>query len=50
VGGLHDALWVGAGLAAAGAVACWALLRRPAGAPAPDAEPALEAEPVLEAV
>jgi EmrB/QacA subfamily drug resistance transporter len=29
VAGMHDALWVGAGLCAAGAVACWALLRRP---------------------
>jgi predicted MFS family arabinose efflux permease len=47
VGGLRDALWVGAALAAAGAVACWALLRRPAGVPA--AEHPREAEPVLEA-
>jgi EmrB/QacA subfamily drug resistance transporter len=46
VGGLHDALWVGTALAAAGAVACWALLRRPAGAAMP--ELGLEAEPVLE--
>jgi EmrB/QacA subfamily drug resistance transporter len=47
VGGLHDALWVCVALAGAGAVACWALLRTPAGAPAA-AEHRLEAEPVLE--
>jgi EmrB/QacA subfamily drug resistance transporter len=31
VDGLHDALWVCVALAASGAVACWFLLRRPAG-------------------
>jgi EmrB/QacA subfamily drug resistance transporter len=46
VGGLHDALWVGTALAAAGAVACAALLRRPAGAE--QAAPHLEAEPAME--
>jgi EmrB/QacA subfamily drug resistance transporter len=45
VGGLHDALWVGTALVAAGAVACWALLRTPAGVPAAAAEQRLEAEP-----
>jgi dipeptide/tripeptide permease len=51
VGGLHDALWVCVGLAAAGAVACWFLLRAPAGYVAADdaAEP-LTADLVLEAV
>jgi EmrB/QacA subfamily drug resistance transporter len=33
VGGLHDALWVCAGLALAGAVACWWTLRPPLAAP-----------------
>jgi EmrB/QacA subfamily drug resistance transporter len=29
VSGMHDALWVGAGLCVAGAAACWSLLRTP---------------------
>ena len=45
VGGLHDALWVCTALAGAGAVACWALLRRPAGVQDQDV---LDGELVLE--
>ncbi|QEC47861.1 MFS transporter [Baekduia soli] len=53
VSGLHDALWVGAGLCVAGAAACWLLLRRPSTASAgdviADVEPAIAGARVLEA-
>jgi EmrB/QacA subfamily drug resistance transporter len=45
VGGLHDALWVCVALSGAGAVACWALLRTPAGVGV--SEEQLDAELVL---
>jgi EmrB/QacA subfamily drug resistance transporter len=48
VSGLHDALWVCVALCAAGAVACWALLRTPAGAVAAE-EPVEVSELVMEA-
>jgi EmrB/QacA subfamily drug resistance transporter len=48
VDGLHDALWVCVALAGTGAVACWALLRRPAGVAVAEAGP-VEGELVLEA-
>jgi dipeptide/tripeptide permease len=54
VGGLHDALWVCFGLAGAGAIASWFLLKTPAGYVAEDgpadAVEADEDELVLEAV
>ena len=54
VGGLHDALWVCVGLAAAGAIASWFLLKTPAGdvadGAANDPIDTIESELVLETV